>query len=440
MFDLIDSSVTETMFNNKIHPGSIISGRYKLLEEIGRGGFGMVYKAQQIGLKRTVAIKLLSERNVEDLGVCQRFVREADLTKELIHPNTIQIYDAGEDPKGTFYMVMEYLEGETLDAILRKSGAISCQRCLNITKQILKSLFEAHQKGIIHRDLKPSNIMLRKVLGERDFVKVLDFGIAKVIRDNGGGVRTLTKSGTILGTPRYIAPELYRDDPIGSYSDIYSLGIMMIRMITGKSVIPRDPIAAMKAHISSDPIPLPIWLENTELHAILAKATEKDYRKRYQSSFEMLQDIEKMPFMSIYQFSEADLALGTTQTVRVIPSMEKTTIKMAEPVPLRTAEKKKASSSENHEKTPTATSKAATDKAHISSEYSPISVTLKKENSELNVMQQVNRLKYLIVGIVLISLVNAAAFLLWFFLQSPFKILPTAEISKPTSTQSMIMP
>lgn len=275
-------------------PRNVLRERYELQKEIGRGGFGKVLLAKQLGLGREVAVKMLLNQ-YRNSAFSKRFIRECNVMKKLIHPNTIQIYDVGEDEAGNLFYVMEYLEGETLEAVLARQQCCTVKRTVHIAKQILKSLFEAHQQGILHRDLKPGNIFLRKIPGEKDFVKVLDFGIAKSLQTEDAFFNQLTKQGMILGTPRYIAPEYYTRGRIGPHSDIYSLGLMMIRMVTGHNPISNDPLQAMKAHVSSEPVPLPRCLAKTRFGQILHKATSKNVDERYNNCMQFLQDLEEIP-------------------------------------------------------------------------------------------------------------------------------------------------
>ena len=219
--------------SREIEIGKVIGNRYEILSEISRGGFGIVYRARQIGIDRVVAIKRLHTQ--ADPASLERFSLEANIIKDLVHPNTIQLIDAGMD-ENHLYLVMEYIEGQSLRELNDEEHAIEPLRALNITKQILKSLHEAHERGIIHRDIKPSNILIRNIIGEHDFVKVLDFGIAKAqFRD----APRLTECGKILGTPQYLAPELLYGDEAKPSSDIFSVALMLVEMLTGTPLLPR---------------------------------------------------------------------------------------------------------------------------------------------------------------------------------------------------------
>ncbi|MBO5753892.1 MAG: serine/threonine protein kinase [Proteobacteria bacterium] len=274
--------------SHEINIGAVVAQRYEVLSEISRGGYGVVYRARQLGLDRIVALKRL--RTQQDRSVMQRFLLEADIIKSLIHPNTIQLIDAGIDDNCQF-IVMEYIEGQSLRTLLNHEGRLDVHRSIHIACQILKSVNEAHQKGIVHRDLKPSNIMLREVIGEHDFVKVLDFGIAKARHRTG---MQLTQNGKIMGTPQYIAPELLWGEQARPRTDVFAVGLILAEMISGKAILPSDPIKA--AHLATDkaPISLPSWLEASELGVVLHRALEKDPEKRYQTAQSMLSDLERV--------------------------------------------------------------------------------------------------------------------------------------------------
>lgn len=272
--------------SREIEIGKVIACRYEILTEISRGGFGIVYRARQIGLDRVVALKRLHVQN-DELAM-RRFFLEANVIKDLVHPNTIQLIDAGMD-NNHLYLVMEYIEGQSLRELIDTEHALSPMRALNITKQILKSIHEAHERGIIHRDLKPSNILIRKIIGEQDFVKVLDFGIAKVQYQD---MPRLTQSGKILGTPQYLAPELLYGDEATPSTDIFSVALMLVEMLTGQVLLPKSPAAIVKISTNSDPLPIPEWILNSPLGPIIQRALCKDPSFRYRHASEMIADIQ----------------------------------------------------------------------------------------------------------------------------------------------------
>jgi eukaryotic-like serine/threonine-protein kinase len=213
--------------------GQTIGGRYKIVRLLGEGGMGAVYLGEQNigGTVRKVAIKTLHLHLSSDPKIKQRFERECATVAELQHPNTIQLYDYGATEEGILYMVMEFVQGDSLASILEKKGTLEPARTQHILQQICDALGEAHALGIVHRDLKPDNIVLTE--RAKDWVKVLDFGIAKRSEAPDRAEQKLTQQGTVLGTPPYMSPEQFTGKPIDARSDIYSIGIMAYEMLAG---------------------------------------------------------------------------------------------------------------------------------------------------------------------------------------------------------------
>lgn len=208
-----------------------IAGRFRIEREIGTGGMGTVYLATHLGLERPVAVKIIKREFVGDADVADRFLREARTMAKLRHPHAAMIFDAGSLPDGRHFIVMEFVEGETLSQALAREGRFSATRAVKIATQICDVLEEAHRLGIVHRDLKPSNILL----GKRG-VCVLDFGVAKVLASSAESTAThaSTGSGQIVGTPRYMSPEQCLGQRVGARSDLYSLGVLLYEMLAGR--------------------------------------------------------------------------------------------------------------------------------------------------------------------------------------------------------------
>jgi len=268
--------------------GDIISNRYRLIEEIGRGGFGVVFRAVQLGMERNVAIKMLHPAGDPKMQeqMKERFKREAMMARNLNHPNTIRQYDFGEAADGSMYLVLEYLNGRNLVEVIRQEGALGDERVRAMAPGILKALAEAHAQGIVHRDLKPGNIMLCDIFGEKDFVKVLDFGIAKTMM----GDTDLTAAGVALGSPRYMPPELLRGDQPTPSSDLYSIAITLAEAIIGKPLLPfENSVEAAQAQLSPEPLKVPEELTHSSLWPWLQKAMSKEIADRFQTADEMLQ-------------------------------------------------------------------------------------------------------------------------------------------------------
>jgi len=216
--------------------GSLVANKYRIVRQLGEGGMGCVYLAeQQLGsTARKVALKTLHKHLSHDPHIKARFDREAGTVAALEHPNTIQVYDFGSMDDGTLYLVMEFVQGRSVADILEKDGAMAPARVENIFKQVCGSLEEAHSHGIVHRDLKPDNVVLCEKAGVKDWVEVLDFGIAKRSSEHDPNEAKLTQQGMVLGTPPYMSPEQFTGQPVDVRSDIYALGIMAYEMLTGR--------------------------------------------------------------------------------------------------------------------------------------------------------------------------------------------------------------
>jgi serine/threonine-protein kinase len=207
-------------------------GKYSLKRRIGRGGMGEVWVAYHAGLHRDVALKILRQEQGSDSVAVKRFEQEVAAMTQLTHPNTVRVFDYGVTEDGIWFYAMELLDGVNLRELVERSGPLELPRALRIAHRISRALAEAHQRGIVHRDVKPENIFITHAGNEQDFVKVLDFGIAKV-----GGLHIddgLTRTGSIFGTPAYMSPEAARGKEAGPASDVYGVGALLFFMLTGK--------------------------------------------------------------------------------------------------------------------------------------------------------------------------------------------------------------
>lgn len=230
-------------------------GQYTLEQRIGAGGMGEVYLARHALLKRPTAIKLLKPEQASPLMIA-RFEREVQLTSQLTHPNTIEIFDFGRTPEGLFYYAMEYLPGLTLAELIRQDGPLPAARAVYILRQVCGSLQEAHGKGLVHRDIKPQNIMLCERGGQWDFVKVLDFGLVKPAR--GAAAAQLTAAQQVSGTPLYIAPEVWLNpEQADARSDIYALGVVGFQLLTGRDPFELDSLASLIQRVTTSDPPRP---------------------------------------------------------------------------------------------------------------------------------------------------------------------------------------
>lgn len=271
--------------------GNVIADRYKILSLIGRGGMGVVYKAEHVRIGKLLAIKLLAGELARDKDTVKRFKREAEMASKLSHPNTVQIFDFGR-ADNLMYLVMEYVSGRDFSWIIQHDGPLAFTRAARICAQVCASLSEAHAYGVIHRDLKPENIMVTETRSQSDFVKVLDFGLAK-LRDQDGGI---TRAGSIVGTPYYMAPEHIRGDRIDGRTDIYSIGAMLYKACTG--VPPFTAPSAMGVltkHLSEELVlptkKVPAAGLPPQADDIIGRAMSKDPKARYQSAEDMRDDI-----------------------------------------------------------------------------------------------------------------------------------------------------
>jgi serine/threonine-protein kinase len=265
--------------------GTVLNGRYTILEEVGMGGMAHVYKAKCNVLNRIVAVKIL--RNDLEGGdeFVNRFNAEAQSAACLTHPNIVSIYDVGEE-NGMYYIVMEYLEGITLKEYIKANGPLTSEETANIALQICSALNVAHEKNIIHRDIKPHNIMVTS----NNLVKVTDFGIARASSNS-----TMRVGDSILGSVHYISPEQARGGYVDCRSDLYSLGIVMYEMLTGKLPFESDsPIAIAMKHLEETPVKPDTLCPDIalELQEIVLKAISKETRNRYQNAAAMIADIE----------------------------------------------------------------------------------------------------------------------------------------------------
>ena len=281
--------------------GEIVAGRYRIVRPINRGGFGAIFLAEQVGLNRKVAFKTILPQVAMQESQLERFVREAQLVKDLIHPNTIRIYDFGWTEGNLMYIAMEHIDGRSLGQTLKSDGPFSEARVYRVIKQVLKSLIEAHDHGIVHRDIKPANIMLVDIKGEKaDFVKLLDFGIGKPIGDSSEDLTNLSSSGQALGTPRFMAPELLRSEGVGPWSDLYALGLLMIELVTGQPAVDgTNPMDIAATQLLPMAVPLPPSVKESVFADVIRKACAKIVSERHQSAEQLLSDLRRAAMDSV---------------------------------------------------------------------------------------------------------------------------------------------
>jgi serine/threonine protein kinase len=266
--------------------GALLGGKYRVLSKLGEGGMGTVFLAHHETIDRQVAVKVLLSSLMGDAVAMHRFEREARTISRMRHPNTVTIFDFGQTPDRDLYIVMEHLTGETVGDVLRREGRLEPLRATRIIRQVCASLREAHALGVIHRDLKPDNIFLTHIGEEPDFVKVLDFGLAK-LSDNEQTSR-ITQQGKVFGTPLYMSPEQASGAPLDHRSDIYALGVLLYEMLCGATPFAADTVLALLLKHIQEPPPRPSVVRpelglDPRLEAAVMRALEKDPAQRPQS-------------------------------------------------------------------------------------------------------------------------------------------------------------
>lgn len=265
-------------------PGDVLDERYRLDEIINAGGMGVIMRARQLTMDRDVAVKLLLPSKAERENTRIRFEREVHLAKQLTHPNTIRLYDYGRH--GDFlYLVMELLTGQDLKALVRKEGPLPVGRALDILIQAADAVSEAHAHNIVHRDLKPGNIFIQRLGSNRDFVKVLDFGIAKSLDSHKFDV---TSTGEVSGTVAYLSPEILRGARPDKRADVYALGVVFVEMITGRKIFEGITVAKTLVNQLQMPAMLPPTIANTAVAQVIERALAKNPDARYQDAAELL--------------------------------------------------------------------------------------------------------------------------------------------------------
>ena len=269
--------------------GQTIAGRYTIERELGRGGMGAVYRAQHVTLGRAVAVKVLHPKLTADPAVSKRFDREALSASKLDHPNCVQVIDFGTTSDGMKYLVMQLLEGKELRDEL--GWPMDLSRALRLGGQILRALDHAHRKGLVHRDLKPENVFIVRDDDGLEHVKLVDFGIVKLL-DGDDGHEKLTRAGVVFGTPRYMAPEQAAGGKIDERTDLYAVGVLLHEMLTGKPPFDGDePTIILRMHMLADPPPLPEGVP-AAVGVVIAKMLAKSPGERYASAREARAELE----------------------------------------------------------------------------------------------------------------------------------------------------
>jgi len=278
--------LTETMETTReeLTTGSTFAGRYQIIEELGKGGMGRVYKAIDKKINEKIALKLIKPEIASDKKIIERFRNELKFARKIRHKNVCQMFDLGEE-KGAHFITMEYVPGEDLKSFIRRTAPLSIARCISITKQVCQGLTEAHRLGVVHRDLKPHNV----IIDQEGNARIMDFGIARSLEAKG-----ITGAGVMIGTPEYMSPEQVEGKAVDHRSDIYSLGVILYEMVTGEVPFRGDtPFVVGVKHKTEQPTAPRETNEqvSVELNRLILKCLSKDKEKRHQSAEELLSQL-----------------------------------------------------------------------------------------------------------------------------------------------------
>ena len=301
--------------------GTTVDGRFLIENLIGKGGYGNVFKAKQYGINRNVAIKILHQHLLKSDIAAKRFAREARLTSKIRHENAVTIYDFGIDGN-TIFLVMEYLQGQTLKDFLRERGILSPMETAKIGSKIANALHAAHSLGVIHRDLKPGNIIMTTINGKLEPV-VIDFGLAKLFIQYGENEEnTLTESNILIGTPKYMPPEMIQGETLDNRTDLYSLGIILYELLTGSTPFKgKTPMIIAAKHVTEQHKPINNLIDSPipkKLELIIDQMLQKKKHKRPENA-----QIVANSLMKIYENQNSKTQKLATSPFQLKNSSEK---------------------------------------------------------------------------------------------------------------------
>ena len=290
---IVDRRLTDS---NQAWLGKIVDGRYRVIEVIGRGGMGVVYRVEHLRMGKIAAMKVLHRDLAQDADVVQRFEREAAAISKLHHPHTVQVFDFG-NTHGNLYLIMELVRGLDLGRVVARDGPLPWARAAPLFVQICGALHEAHELGIVHRDLKPENVLVTRTTRGRDYAKVLDFGLAKL--DPRGGAVDTTDRQAIVGTPYFMAPEQIRGDEVDARTDIYSLGALMFEVLTGEHLYSSSTaVGVLTKHLTGDPDAPSMRAPRMGIPPVVdhlcRKALARDPSERWPARAELAEAIEEI--------------------------------------------------------------------------------------------------------------------------------------------------
>lgn len=293
--------------------GHTLGDRYHILSVVGEGGMGRIYLAEHVRMNRQCAVKIMRPNLVNDADAAARFAREASSAARIIHPNVAAVFDYGES-EGRIYLVMEYVEGESLGSILQAERVLAVPRAVEIARQVADALASAHELGIVHRDLKPDNILIARTKSGKEVAKVVDFGIAKAIEEGPG--QKLTETGLVIGTPEFMSPEQLMGDPVDARSDIYSLGCILYLMLVGVPAADAPTREGMLKRRLNESAPHPRSANEMlppELDAIVVKALATSANDRFQTAIELCEALAavSVPEVDAVPASVAEPQLAT---------------------------------------------------------------------------------------------------------------------------------